>query len=115
MGQFADRDRRDFEKVLGAKHPDLIQSTDGHVSERAVRVGRDIDVVGDGACIKGLEQGEWGPRVKHLGLADVFQRKPDLFSIRRRDDVGTERTVLLDPADYLMVGDGNHHCFRIER
>ena len=46
MGQFAYRDRRDFEKAFGAELPDLIQSADSHVSERAVRVDRDIDVVG---------------------------------------------------------------------
>ncbi len=112
--QLADRNRCDLREVVGAKYLDLVQSADGHVSKGAIGGPGEIDVVGDRPGVDRLQHGEWRLRVEHHSLADVLQRKPDLLAVGRGGDVRTERAVLLDMADDLMIGDGDDHGLRIK-
>src|ERR1700688_2770122 len=103
--QFADRYRGDLREIVGAKYLDLVQPTDRDIGEGALGVVDDVDVVGDRPGIDRFQHREWRLRVKHHGPADVFQREPDLLAVWRGGDVRTERAVLLDVADNLMIGD----------
>src|SRR6476619_7814976 len=72
-------------------------------------MAHDIDVVGDRTGGGGLQEREWRLPVEHLGLAGVFQCKPDLLAVRRCGDVGTERASLRNPADDFVIGNGDDY------
>src|SRR5207249_7301873 len=115
MRKLADRNRCNLREVVGAKYLDLAQSADRHVGKGAIGIVNDIDMIGDRPGVDRFQHREWRLRVEHHSLADVLQREPDLLAVRRRGDVRTERAVLLDVADDLMIGDGYDDGFRIER
>ncbi len=85
----------------------LVQAADRDIGEAAMRVAREIDVVGDRPGVERLEQVERRLRVEHLRLADILQREPHLFAVGRRGDVRAERAGLLHLRDDLVVGDGD--------
>ena len=66
-------------------------------------------MVGDRTGVEGLQEREWRLPIEHLGLAGVFQGKPDLLAVRRCGDVGTERASLRNPADDFVIGNGDDH------
>src|SRR5262249_38203308 len=78
-----------------------------HIGEHAVGIAHDVDVVGDRTGVESLQKSKWRLPIKDLGLPDIFQGEPDLSTVRRGGNIGTEWARLLDFADDLMVGDGD--------
>ncbi len=114
MRQIADGDGCDQLKRIGAEHLHLVEATHRHVGKAAVLIGDEIDVIGDRAGIHRLDQVEGCLGIEDLRLADILQREPDLFTIRRGGDVGAEWAFLLHMPDDLMVCDGYHDGLRVE-
>ena len=79
-------------EIVGAIDLDLVDAADRDIGEHAVGVAHDVDVIGDRPGVERLEEREWRLRVEHLDLARIFQREPDLGTIRRGGDIGAERT-----------------------
>src|SRR6516162_1604024 len=102
-----------FERI-GLEHFHFIQSADRHISELAIRVSGDIDVIGDGPGIDHLKHVERRPSVEHHRLPDVLESEPDLLAIGGRGYVRTEWTYLRHMPDDLMRSGGNDDSFRIE-
>ena len=113
--QFSHRNGRDLRKIVGAKHLDLVQPADRDIGERALAVGGKIDVIADRPGFERFQHRKRRLGVEHHGPAGILQRHPDLLAVGRRRDVRTERAVLLDVADDLVIGDRDHDGLRIER
>src|SRR5207245_9276503 len=72
-------------------------------------------VVGDRAGVEGFQKPKRRLSIEHLGLAGIFQSKPDLLAVRSRRDVRTERTGLRNLADNLVIGDSYYFGLRCKR
>src|SRR5580692_5240762 len=115
MRQPANRNSRDLLKVIGAKHFDLVEPADRDIGEHAVRIAHDIDVIGDRTGVERFQKSEGRPRIEDLSLADIFESKPDLRTIRCRGNVRAEWAGLHHLADDHVVGDSYDVGLRRER
>ena len=100
--QCAHRNGCDLREVVGAEDFHLVQAANRHVSEVAVRVVDDVDVVGDRAGVEDLQRVEWRVGVEDLRLAGVLQGEPDLLAVRRRRDIRAEGACLLAPSPTIL-------------
>src|SRR4029453_5650668 len=90
MRQLPDGDGRNFGKIVCAIHLNLVQTAHGDVSEHAICVAHDVDVVGDRTSVECLQQREWRLCLEDLSLANVFQGEPNLKAVRGWGDLGGE-------------------------
>src|SRR2546421_11734884 len=114
MGEFADRNGGNLREVIRAERLDFIEAANRYISEGAVRVTNDIDVVGNRARIDRFQDGERRTRIEHHDLTDILEREPDLLAIRACSDIRTERALLLHPSRDLVIGNGDDDSFRRE-
>src|SRR5258708_7886248 len=114
MRQRADRNGRDLDKGVRAEHFHLVEPTDRDIRERAVGIVNDVDVVGNRSGVERFEHRERRTGIKHLGLARILQREPDLLAIRRRRGIGAEGACLRDMPDNLVIGDADDDGLRRE-
>jgi hypothetical protein len=96
MRQLANRDGRNFGKIARPVHLNLVEAAHRDIGEHAIRIAHNVDMVGDRARVEGLQKREWRLRIEDLDLAGVFQREPDLRTVRRGRNVGAEGAGLLD-------------------
>ena len=112
MRQFADRNGCDLGEVVGAEHLDLIEPADRDIGKSAFGIVNDVDVVGNRSRIDGFQDRERRMGIKHLRLANVLQREPDLLTVWRSRNIRAERAQLGDMPDNLVIGDGDYNCLR---
>src|SRR6516225_6791862 len=115
MWQLAHGYSRHLREIVGAEDLDLVPAADGDIGKHPVGIAHEVDVIGERTSVQGLEQREGGPSIKHLGLADVFEREPHLAAVMCRRKLGEERTNMSDP-DYEGMGcHRDDYGHRIER
>ena len=112
--KFPHRDGCDLRKIVRAEYLDLIRATDCDIGKRSLCRMSEVHMVGDRARIDRLDQVERRPGIEHLRLANILEREPDLASVRCCRDVRTERALLLDLRDDLVIGNRNDVGFRVE-
>lgn len=95
---------------VGHEHPDLVEPADRDISKSAFGIVNDVDVVGNRSG--GVQDRERRMGIKHLRLANILQREPDLLAVWRRRDIRAERAQHGDPPNNLLIGDGDHNCLR---
>ncbi len=108
MGQLSHRNGCHLGEIVGAINLAFVDAADRDIGEHAVGVAHDVNVVRDRPSVDRLQEREWRLGIEHLDLAGVFQREPNLGTIRRGGNVRTKRTRLRDLADDLVVGDGDN-------
>jgi hypothetical protein len=105
-----DRNRCDLGKVVGAEHLDLVEPADRYISKSAFRIVNYVYVVSNRSRINDFQDGERWLGIKHLSLAKVLQREPDLFTVWCRCNIPTERAGLGHPPYNRVIGDADRNC-----